>query len=123
MTTDESLLRRVAFVHVALLAAAAVAIHRLGGRLDGLAFGGGLAAFSYFTFWVMARTLVQPDRKALAYVLGSAKVLLYLGLTAAVLSGKVVTDAAGFAVGVTCFVTAVIGTALAWPAPQPHGSV
>ena len=123
----EILLRRVAAAHVALLVASALALAWLDHPIDGLVLGGALAGFSFVTFWAVARTLVEPGRKALAYALGSLKILLYFGLTAAVLSGRLVADPLGFALGVTCFVVAAIAVALAATRPQSltghYGSV
>jgi hypothetical protein len=106
------LLRRVAAVHALLVVALAILLRRLGWPLDGLLLGAGLAGFSFVTFWVVARAVVEPRHKAIAYALGALKILLYLALTAAVLSGRLVADAAGFAFGVTCFVGAVVGVGL-----------
>ena len=109
------LLRRVMSAHMALLAAAAIFLHARGLPLDGLFLGGLLGGFAFVTFWAIARTLVDPSRKALAYVLGSMKILLYFGLTAAVLTGRLVADPLGFAIGITCFVASIVGVALVAP--------
>jgi hypothetical protein len=110
---SQALLRSVAATHAGLVAASGVALAIAGQPLGGLLLGGALAGLSFVTFWALGRALVEPGRKAVAYVLGSFKILLYLALTAAVLSGRLVADALGFAIGVTCFVCAAIGVALA----------
>jgi hypothetical protein len=114
------LLQRVAAVHLLLVGGLAIVLRQLGRPLDGLLLGGGLAGFSFVTFWVVARSIVEPGRKGLAFALGSLKILLYLALTAAVLSGRLVADAAGFAFGVSCFVGAVVGVGLL--ASRPHAA-
>jgi len=106
-------LNYVGATHTALLAAASFVLHALGWPLKGALLGGGLIGFSFVTFWVVARSIVEPGRKLLAIVLGSLKVLLFLALSAAVLGGKLVADGEGFALGVSCFVVAVVVVALA----------
>ena len=59
--------------------------------------GGSLIGLSFATFWMAARSITNPARRGIAVVLGVAKVSLFLGLSAAVLSGRVVADADGFA--------------------------
>ncbi len=98
--------------HAALLAAVSLALHAFGWPLKGTLLGGGLIGFSFVTFWVVARSITGPGRKALAIVLGSLKVLIYLALSAAVLSGKLVADGEGFTLGVSCFVLATLLVAL-----------
>jgi hypothetical protein len=112
-----------------MLVIASAVLLRLASRpLDGLFLGAALGGFSFLTFWALARTLVAPGRKALAYALGTAKILLYFVITAAVLTGHLIVDPLGFAVGVSCFVFATIGVALAGSAAEPaldhrYGSV
>jgi hypothetical protein len=55
-----------------------------------------------------ARSITNPARRGIAVVLGVAKVSLFLGLSAAVLSGRVVADADGFALGISCFLLATL---------------
>lgn len=105
-------LRRVALAHAALLAALALLLGLLGWPLRGVLLGGGLAGFSFVTFWVVARSIVEPRRRGIAMLLGSLKIVAYLTLSAAVLSGRLVADASGFALGVTCFVAAALIAAL-----------
>src|SRR5882724_10711000 len=94
MTANETLLRRVAVTHALLLVVFASSLGFLGRPLDGLLLGGALSGFSFLTFWALARTLLGPGRKGLAYALGAMKILLYFGLTAAVLSGRLVAASA-----------------------------
>jgi hypothetical protein len=108
-------LRRVAAVHVGLLAALLIAQHLLGLSHRGALLGGGLAGFSFVTFWVVARSITEPRRKGLAIVLGFLKIVFYLALSAAVLSGRLVADGGGFALGVSCFVAATVIVGLGWP--------
>jgi hypothetical protein len=119
MGRDE-VLYQVGATHVGLLLFTCVALHALGWPLKGALLGGGLIGFSFVTFWVVARSVVEPGRKPLAIVLGGLKVLLYLTLTAAVLTGKVVADGGGFAVGVSCFILATLLVAIATRARMPQ---
>ena len=109
----ETLLRRVALTELALVIASALLLRLANRPLDGLFLGAALGGFSFLTFWAFARTLVAPGRRGLAYALGTSKIVLYFAITAAVLTGRLVVDAFGFAVGVSCFVFAAIGVALA----------
>jgi hypothetical protein len=101
-------LYRVGIIHAALLAAMSLALHAFGWPLKGALLGGGLIGFSFVTFWVVARSITEPGRKPLAIALGCVKVLIYLALSAAVLSGRLVADGEGFALGVSCFVLATL---------------
>ena len=126
--TKEALLWRVAMAELSLVIASAVCLRLAGRPLDGLLLGAALGGFSFLTFWALARTLVTPGRRGIAYALGAMKILLYFGITALVLSGRLVVDPLGFAVGVSCFVVAAIGVALAGSAAGPaldhrYGSV
>jgi hypothetical protein len=116
----ETLLRRVAVTEVALVIASSLFLRLASRPLDGLLLGAGIGGFSFLTFWALARTLVAPSRRGLAYALGTAKILLYFVITAAVLTGHLVVDPLGFAVGVSCFVFATIGVALAGSAAGPQ---
>jgi hypothetical protein len=80
----------------------------LGHPLRGALLGGSLIGVSFATFWTAARAITNPARRNLAIVLGVIKISLYLGLSAAVLSGRVVADADGFALGVSCFLLAIL---------------
>jgi hypothetical protein len=115
----DHVLHRVGIIHAALLAAMSLTLHAFGLPLKGALLGGGLIGFSFVTFWVVARSITEPGRKPLAIVLGSVKVLIYLALSAAVLSGKLVADGEGFALGVSCFVLATLFVALSSKARQP----
>jgi hypothetical protein len=108
----DAVLLRVAALHTLLLGVLVATLALRGLALKGALLGGGLAGFSFLTFWVIARSITEPRKKALAVFLGSSKILLYLGLTALVLSGRLSADASGFALGVTCFVAAALGGAL-----------
>lgn len=109
---NDLVLHRVAWTHAASLAALALVLGLLGWPLRGALLGGGLAGFSFVTFWVVARSIVEPRRRGLAMLLGSLKIVAYLSLSAAVLSGRLVADASGFALGVSCFVAAALIAAL-----------
>src|SRR5690349_10467495 len=98
----DRVLFRVGTAHTGLLALLLCVLRWLGWPLKGALLGGGLIGFSFVTFWMVARSVAEPGRRALAIALGGLKVVLYLGLSAAVLSGKLVADAEGFALGVTC---------------------
>jgi hypothetical protein len=115
----DRVLYNVGATHAALLAAMSLALHAFGWPLKGPLLGGGLIGFSFVTFWIVARSITEPGRKPLAIVLGCLKVLLYLALSAAVLSGKLVADGEGFALGVSCFVLATLLVALATIAHRP----
>ena len=119
MSRDRTL-SYVGATHAALLAGISLALHARGWPLKGTLLGGGLIAFSFVTFWVVARSVIEPGRKPLAIVLGSLKVLLYLALSAAVLAGKLVADGEGFALGVSCFVLATLLVALATNSCKPQ---
>jgi hypothetical protein len=118
--TRETLLRRVTLTEFTLVVTSALLLGFANRPLDGLFLGAALGGFSFLTFWALARTLVTPDRRGLAYALGAIKILLYFGVTAAILTGRLVVDPLGFAVGVSCFVFAVIGVALAGSAALDH---
>jgi|ERR1051326_5870423 hypothetical protein len=105
---DRGILRHVAVVHAALVAFVAVAFHALGLPLKGTLVGGGLVAFSFVTFWTVARAIVEPRRRAAAYLLGMLKITVYFALTAAVLTGRFTADPVGFALGVSVFVVATV---------------
>jgi hypothetical protein len=118
----------VALTELALVIASALLLRLANRPLDGLFLGAALGGFSFLTFWALARTLVAPGRRGLAYALGATKIVLYLAITAAVLTGRLVVDPFGFAVGVSCFVLAAIGVALAGSVAGPaldhrYGSV
>jgi len=115
--TRERTLWQVAGVHAALLATLVLLLGATGPRGQGALLGGGLIGFSYVSFWMVARSIAHPRGRPVAILLGSLKILLYFGLTAAALTGTFVTDGAGFALGVTSFVAAVVAVA----ALQPSG--
>ena len=115
--TSERTLWQVAGVHGALLATLVLLLGAAQPRGQGALLGGGLIAFSFVSFWMVARSITHPRGRPVAIFLGSLKILLYFGLTAAALTGTLVTDGAGFALGVTSFVVAVVAVA----AFQPRG--
>jgi hypothetical protein len=105
---SERVLWRVGAMHGALLSALLLALALCGHPLRGALLGGSLIGVSFATFWMVAHALTNPARRKLAIVLGVTKISLYLGLSAAVLSGQVVADADGFALGVSCFLLAIL---------------
>jgi hypothetical protein len=107
----EGILRRVGEAHVALVSALALVLALRGHPVRGALLGGALIGLSFATFWIAARAISDPARRKLAALLGVVKVSLYLGLSAAVLSGRVVADADGFALGVSCFPLATLAVA------------
>jgi hypothetical protein len=109
----DHLLYYVGITHAALLVVMSLVLRVHGWPIKGALLGGGLIGFSFVTFWVVARSITEPGRKPLAIALGSLKVLVYLALSAAVLGGKLVADGEGFALGVSCFVLALLVVALA----------
>ena len=104
---------RVAMLHAILLALLVAALASRELPVKGALLGGGLAGFSFVTFWVIARSITEPSKKAPAIALGSLKIVFYLALTGMVLSGRLSADPLGFALGVTCFVVATVVAALA----------
>ncbi len=106
--TSERVLWRVGAMHAALLSALLLALATFSHPLRGALLGGSLIGLSFATFWMAARSMTNPARRGIAIVLGVAKVALYLGLSAAVLSGRVVADADGFALGISCFLLATL---------------
>jgi hypothetical protein len=104
----DRVLRRVAQSHAGFVLAVALVLGLVGHPIRGALLGGALIGLSFATFWIVARAITDPGRRKLALVLGVLKVSLYLGLSAAVLSGRVVADADGFALGVTCFPLATL---------------
>jgi len=105
---SERVLRRVGAMHGALLAALLLALAWFGHPLRGALLGGSLIGVSFASFWTAARAITNPARRNLAIGLGATKISLFLGLSAAVLSGRVVADSDGFALGVSCFLLAVL---------------
>lgn len=114
MTRPAALLQ-IATAHAALLAALLLVLGVTGRPLRGALLGGGLMALSMLLFAATARAAVAARRLFVA-ALASFKILLYLGLATAVLTGWVVADGVGFAAGVTCFVVATVGFAFLGPA-------
>jgi hypothetical protein len=108
----DRVLRRVGEAHVALVSALTLVLALTGHPVRGALLGGALIGLSFATFWIAARALTDPARRKLATLLGITKVSLYLGLSAAVLSGRIVADADGFALGVSCFPLATLAVAL-----------
>src|SRR5262249_25479911 len=114
----ERVLWRVGAMHGALLSTLLLALALFGHPVRGAFLGGSRIGVSFVTCGTAARWITSPARRSLAIVLGVTKISLYLGMSAAVLSGRVVADADGFALGVSCFVLAVLMVAFAshaWP--------
>ena len=105
---SERILWRVGAAHGALLTALLLALALFGHPLRGALLGGSLIGVSFATFWTAARAITNPARRNLAILLGVIKISVYLGLSAAVLSGRVVADADGYALGITCFLLAIL---------------
>lgn len=110
---NDRVLWRVGEAHAALVSALALVLALLGYPLRGVLLGGGLIGLAFVTFWMIARSITNPRRRGLAILLGVIKVALYLTFGAAVLAGRVVVDAEGFALGVTCFLLATLAGSLA----------
>jgi hypothetical protein len=126
MVDEQRILRRVAATHAALVAVLVATCFAAGWPVKGSLIGGGLIALSFATFWVVARAIVEPRRKALAFALGTVKITLYFALSAAVLTGRLAADALGFTLGISAFVLATIVVAVpaAWPGiPRPRAEV
>ncbi len=111
----DGILRRVGEAHASLVSALVLVLGLTGHPVRGALLGGALIGFAFATFWIAARAITDPARRRLAILLGAAKISLYLGLSAAVLSGCVVADADGFALGVSCFPLATLAVALRSP--------
>jgi len=106
--TGERVLWRVGAMHTTLLSGLLLALSTFGHPLRGALLGGSLIGISFATFWMAARSITDPAKRGIAVVLGVAKVFLFLALSAAVLSGQVVADADGFALGISCFLLATL---------------
>ena len=106
------ILFNVAIGHALLLCALIAGLSLASQPIDGVLLGGGLVALSFVTFWVLARSITNPRRRGLGRFLGSLKIVAYFALIVAALTGKLVIDPAGFALGVTCFIVAVMAVAL-----------
>jgi hypothetical protein len=104
-------LYRVGATHVWLLAALLLALHVSGLPLRGALLGGGLIGFSFACFWGIAGAIAAGNRRGLGLMLATLKILAYLTLTAAILTGRLTADGGGFALGVSCFVVATVGVA------------
>lgn len=100
-----SVLVPIALLHVSfVLAGAAVLPERSGGIvLGGIAIGG-----ATLLFWAIGRALVVGARRSTLAVLSTLKVSAYLLLVGAAFSGWLRVDGLGFAIGITCFPTAVV---------------
>jgi hypothetical protein len=108
----DGVLRRVGEAHAALVSALTLVLGLTGHPVRGALLGGALIGLAFATFWIAASAITDPARRKLAALLGVAKIALYLGLSAAVLSGRVVADADGFALGVSCFPLATLAVTL-----------
>src|SRR5262245_57409635 len=105
---SERVLWRVGATHSALLSPLLLSLALFGHPLRAALLGGSLIGLSFATFWTAARAITNPARRNLAILLGMIKISLYFGLSAAVLSGRLVADADGFALGVSCFLLAIL---------------
>ena len=110
----EEALLRVGLLHGVFVLALVTVLATLGQPVRGAALGGGLMALSFVLLWAMGRSLVSR-REGLLPLLALAKISLYLGLAAAVLTGRLVADGTGFAAGVTCFLAAAVAAAVFRP--------
>jgi hypothetical protein len=117
----DRVLRRVGEAHVALVSVLTLILGLTGHPVRGALLGGALIGLAFATFWIAARAITDPAKRKLATLLGVAKIALYLGLSAAVLSGRVVADADGFALGVSCFPLATLAVALRSPVSAALG--
>lgn len=97
----------IACLHGALVAVAAIVSVAAGWPVRGVVLGGSAMGGSLILIWGTARLTLAGNRTGLA-LLASAKVLLYAALLTAVLTGWLVADGEGFAVGITCFVVATL---------------
>jgi hypothetical protein len=109
------ILYRIAWAHTALIVGVAISLHVIGLPVKGTLLGGGFIGFSFVALWIFTRAIVEPQRKRLAIAVGILKFLLYAVLGAAVLSGRFVADAGGFALGVTVFIVITLAVALTTP--------
>ncbi len=117
---------RVAITHFILVAVLLGGLAVAGQRLGGALVGGVAMGASLLLLWGMVRTVAFEGRRSLLVALATLKVFLYLALAGAVITGRLVVDAEGFAAGVTCFVTATVivtllGTSTKGVA-RPHGA-
>jgi hypothetical protein len=106
------ILFKVAIGHALLLCVLLAGLSVASQPIDGALLGGGLAALAFGAFWVLATSITNPRRRGLGRFLGSLKMIAYFALIVAALTGKLVIDPAGFALGVTCFIVAVMAAAL-----------
>ncbi|MGH7859148.1 MAG: hypothetical protein ACREQY_17615 [Candidatus Binatia bacterium] len=111
----EAILLHVALLHAAFVCALVAALGLAGLPVRGALLGGGAMAVSLGLLWGMARAVLAPQRRSVLALLGSLKVLLYLGLVSAALTGRLVTDGAGFGAGVACFLLAAVVVAVSRP--------
>ena len=58
--------------------------------------------------WGIAKLALARPRGPMLPLLVTAKVLFYLGLVAAALTGRIVADGEGFAAGIGCFLAATL---------------
>lgn len=102
---EASVLVPIALLHVSfVLAGAAAWPERSGGIvLGGIAIGG-----ATLLFWAIGRALIVGARRSTLAALSTLKLSAYLLLVAAAFSGWLRVDGLGFAVGITCFPTAVV---------------
>jgi hypothetical protein len=112
---EASVLVPIAFLHVALVlgGAAALPARSAGIALGGLAIGG-----ATLLFWAIGRALVAGSRRSTLAFLAALKISAYLLLVGAAFSGWLRVDGLGFAVGITCFPTAVVVGTLYASAPR-----
>lgn len=108
----DGVLVRIALVHASLVVVLAIVCAARGWPVRGLLIGGGLAGFSFVSFWTIARAILVPGTTVLAAAFNITKVLLYLALVVLVMSGRLTADATGIGIGITSFVVSAIATAL-----------
>ena len=102
---EASILVTIAFLHVAFVLGSATA---LPGRAGGIVLGGLAIGGAALLFWAIGRALVVGARRWTLAVLSTLKVSAYLLLVGAAFSGWLRVDGLGFAIGITCFPTAVV---------------
>lgn len=108
-TRESSILFPIALAHASLAIAAAAA---LPDRAGGIMLGAAAIGLATFLFWAIGRALVLGARRSVLAALAATKILGYLLLVAAAFSGRLTVDGLGFAVGITCFPTAVVVSTL-----------
>jgi hypothetical protein len=116
------ILQRIAWLHPMAVLIAALGLWSAGLPIAGTLIGGGLIGVSFVGLWIFMRAVVEPGRKRMAFAVGVLKLLLYVTLGTAVLSGRFTPDAGGVALGVTLFVIISLTTALT-TSTRPRGAI